>query len=126
MPSLPSLILLLTGVGFTGFGTAYALRPTAMAGLTDLTLPTATARADFMATYGGFQVGFGIFLIASARAEDWLRPGLCAAIAALAGFASVRSLGIWFGRGIRGTIWIGLVIEIAALVANAWALRHLS
>ena len=58
-------------MGFVGFGCAYALRPTRMAALTELTLPSPTARADFIATYGGFQIGFGVFLLASAGKASW-------------------------------------------------------
>lgn len=65
--SASSLILMLAGVGFIGFGVAYALWPARMAALTDLTLESPTARADFIATYGGFQTGFGL--------SSWPAPG---------------------------------------------------
>lgn len=116
-------VLLLTGVGFCGFGLAYALWPGRMASWTDLALPTATARADFMATYGGCQVGFGVFLLACAPTTAWLEPGLWAATAALAGLAGARGLGILLGHGrVRGTIWFGLGLELLGVLLNVWAL----
>lgn len=123
MPEIPRLVLLLTGAGFIGFGVAYALWPVPMGGLTDVAPATPTARVDFTATYGGFQIGFGFFLIACVRATGWLTPGLLAATAALTGFAVVRGAGALLSRGrVRGTIWIGLALELAGVALNAWAL----
>lgn len=124
IPLLEWLVLLLTGVGFLGFGAAYALWPSRMAAVTELALPTATARADFAATYGGFQLGFGGFLLICARSPVWVEPGLWAGAAALAGFAGVRTLAIVLERGRVGPpIWFGLGIELAGLGLNVWALR---
>jgi Domain of unknown function (DUF4345) len=123
--SVPWLVLLLAGIGFIGFGVAYALWPVRMAALTDLALPTPTARADFTATYGGFQLGFGVFLLVCTRDAGWLEPGLWAATAAVAGFASVRGLAILSSRGrVRRSIWFGLVLELVGVVLNAWALSQ--
>jgi hypothetical protein len=121
--SIPWLVLLLTGVGFVGFGVAYTLWPVHMAALTDLALPTPTARSDFTATYGGFQVGFGAFLLACTHDVAWLEPGLWAATAALAGFASVRGLALLWSRGrVRRSIWFGLGLELVGVALNTWAL----
>lgn len=123
MVSMPWLVVLLTGLGFIGFGIAYALWPDRMGALTDVAPSTPTAVADFTATYGGFQIGFGVFLLACTRTEGWLAPGLWSATAALAGFASVRALASLLRRGaVRGTIWFGLALELGALALNAWAL----
>ncbi len=120
---MPHLVLLLTGLGFCGFGLAYALRPAPMAALTDIPLPSPSARADFMATYGGCQVGFGLFLLACTRDPSWLVPGLWAATAVLAGLASARAVGILLGVGrVRATIWTGLAIELTGALLNGWAL----
>jgi hypothetical protein len=123
---VPSLILVATGIGFVLFGGAYALWPTPMARFTDVELPTSSARADFAATYGGFQLGFGCFLLICASTTGWIKPGLVAAAAALAGFAGVRSLGIVTKRGpLSRTIWIALGIELTGLALNLLAVRHM-
>ena len=120
------VVLIATGLGFCGFGLAYVLRPVRMAALTDLPLPTPSARADFMATYGGCQVGLGLFLLACAREQSWLAPGLLAGAAVLAGLACARGLGILVGAGrVRATIWGGLAIELTGALLNAWALGSL-
>lgn len=114
--SAQALVLVLTGAGFVGFGAAYALRPDRMAALTDLTLPSPTARADFVATYGGLQLGVGLFLLACARRAAWIEPGLWAVVAGLAGLASLRTLTILRHRGrVRSTIWLGLGLELLGL-----------
>lgn len=120
---MPWLILLLGGLGFLGFGIAYTLFPARMGDFTDVGPSTSTARADFMATYGGLQVGFGVFLLACARAADWLEPGLWAATACLTGLASVRTLGIALGRArVRWSIWFGLALETVGAGLSAWGL----
>ena len=122
----PALILILAGVGFIGFGVAYALWPGRMAALTDLSLTSPTAIADFVATYGGFQIGFGVFLLACAGRASWLEPGLWAAVAALTGFASLRLLAILrHGGGVRSSIWFGLGLELLGLALGAWGLIRL-
>lgn len=125
MVPLYAVILLLTGVGFLAFGAAYAFWPSRMATITDLVLPTPSARADFAATYGGFQLGFGTFLLVCARTPSWTEPGLWAATAALTGFATLRALGILWGRGrVHSAIWLGLGIEVAGLALNWWGLQQ--
>jgi hypothetical protein len=124
---LPSLVLILAAVGFIGFGAAYALRPDRMAALTDLTLPSPTARADFVATYGGFQVGFGVFLLACAADASWQKPGLWAVVAALGGFALFRAVAIVLHRGqVRPSLWFGLGLELCGLALAAAALGFLA
>jgi hypothetical protein len=121
--SLPELILLFAAAGFVGFGVAYLIRPDRMAALTDLSLPSATARADFLATYGGFQIGFGLFLLACAGDPQWVRPGLWATVAALGGFATVRtSTALRYGARVRRTIWLGLALEVLGVALGLWGL----
>ena len=125
MISAAVIVLALGGLGFIGFGLAYAIRPARMARLTDLTLASATARADFIATYGGFQIGFGVFLIACAWNDRWAEPGLWAMLAALTGFASLRALiAALHGGRVARTVWLGLGLELIGVALSAWALGH--
>ena len=127
MSAAPSIILQLGGLAFVGFGVACTLWPTRFAEPRDLALETPTARTDFLATYGGFQVGFGIFLIASSGSPAGTRVGLWAALAALVGFASFRTLGILLARGkVRRSMWLGLALELGGASAAAWGLAQYS
>jgi hypothetical protein len=124
--TIPRIVLWLSAAGFLGFGLAFALWPVPMAGITEIPLPTPTARIDYGATYGGFQLGFGIFLVICARRAGWLEPGLWAAAAALAGFASIRLLGVVLQDGPVATpIYVGLALELSGVGLNVWALRRL-
>jgi Domain of unknown function (DUF4345) len=126
MGSAPQIVLILAGLGFIGFGAAYTFWPARMARLTDIGVPTATARADFVATYGGFQIGFGIFLLACARNHGWLAAGLWAVVAALDGFASGRAATTLLHRGqVRRSIWFGLGLELSGLALSLWGLGQL-
>jgi hypothetical protein len=119
-------VLVLAGVGFVGFGAAYALRPRGMGALTDVSPMSPTAGADFVATYGGFQIGFGLFLLACARRPEWLEPGLWAVVAALGGFGALRALTILVHGGpVRRTIWLALGLEMAGAALSLWALGRL-
>src|ERR671910_2286574 len=126
MSSLSIAILFLTGIGFLGFGAAAALSPTRIAALTQLVLPTPSSRADFAATYGGFQLGFGAFLVACTQTQGWVEPGFWAAVAALSGFALIRILGILRAGGrVQSAIWIGLALEVSGAALNLWALQRM-
>jgi hypothetical protein len=114
-------VLWLLALGFAGFGAAYACWPTAMASLTDISLPSATARVDFMATYGGFQLGFAAFLGICAARPGWVRVGLLASGCALLGFAVLRLIGVLLNGGAVGaTIYAGLGLELLGAALAFW------
>jgi hypothetical protein len=97
-----------------------------MARVVEIPLPTPTARIDYAATYGGFELGFGVFLLVSARRRSWLAPGLWASASALAGFAVVRALGLVAAAGpATRVIFLALALEIIGCVLSVLALRRL-
>ncbi len=121
--ALPRLILWLTALGFVGFGAAFTFWTTPMAGIVEIALPTSTARVDFAATYGGFELGVGAFLIACARRRDWIEAGLWAGAATLAGFAVVRPITLLTVGGTVGVpIYLALALEVTGTALNVWAL----
>jgi hypothetical protein len=118
---LARAILWLLALGFASFGVAYSCWPVAMASLTDLSFPSATARVDFMATYGGFQLGFAVFLAWCAGRAQLIRVGLLAAGWALLGFATVRSVGILLNSGaVSLGLYGALAIEVAGAALALW------
>ncbi|HJS48315.1 MAG TPA: DUF4345 domain-containing protein [Gemmatimonadales bacterium] len=120
------VVLWIAGLMFIGFGVAFTLWPLPAARVVEIPLPTPTARIDFAATYGGFSLGFGAFLIMCARRTAWLQPGLIAVATALAGLGLVRTLGILAAAGPPlPIIFIGLGVELTGVAVSLLALRHL-
>lgn len=130
---IPYSVLAFTAASFLGFGCAFTFWPEAMAQVVEIGLPTATARVDLAATYGGFELGFAMFLLLCLRRRAWVEPGLYAGALALAGFAIVR-LGtlLLTGLPVRPAIYLALALEIAGVILNLWGLsilrrsRHLA
>jgi hypothetical protein len=123
--SLPRGILGLTALTFLGFGIASAFWPVPMASMVEIGLSSSTARVDFAATYGGFELGFGAFLLLCLRRRAWVETGLWAGALALGGFATVRLLTLLASEGpVRPVIHLALALEVAGVVLNAWALRE--
>lgn len=121
--SVPRAILGLTAIGFIGFGAAFTLWPEPMAGMTDLRLASATARVDFAATYGGFELGFGAFLLLCLRHPPWVEAGLWGGLLALVGFAAVRLLSLLVnGTPVDAVIFVALTLELSGVLLNGWAL----
>jgi hypothetical protein len=124
--SLPRAVLGLTGLAFLAFGAGFTLWPVPMGALVDIQLPSSTARIDFTATYGGFELGFGSFLLLCLRRPDWIEAGLLAGALALGGFAVVRLLSLLVSEmPVRSAIYVALVLEISGVLLNAWALKAL-
>ena len=122
---LARAVLALTGLGFMGFGLAYALWPLPMARLTQIPLLSPTARIDFAATYGGLQLGLGFFLLMCARRPTWMEPGLWAASASLGGLVLVRLLTLAaVGCEVTLSIAAGVALEGGAALLAGLALRQ--
>jgi hypothetical protein len=121
--SLARGVLWLTALTFVGLGAASAFLPLFMAGMVEIGLPSATARVDFAATYGGFELGFGAFLLICLR-RFWIEAGLWAGAVALTGFATVRLLTLVGSQAsVRPVIYLALALEVLGVVLNVWALR---
>jgi uncharacterized membrane protein len=122
--TLPRVVLGFTAAAFIGLGIAFTFWPGSLAGVVEMGVPTATARVDFAATYGGFELGFGVFLLLAFFRAAWTEAGLWAGMLALAGFAAVRTgTLIVSGSPVRPVIYIALGLELAGVLLNLWALN---
>lgn len=101
--------LVIAAVVFLTFGFGFLIAPVQWASIVDIVIPTPTARTDFRATYGGFEIGMGLFLGACAFRPEWLRPGLVALALVAAGFGAGRLAGILV-EGSAGPLMLGFVI----------------
>lgn len=90
----PRLVLGAAAVLFAGLGILFAVAPHWTAATVDIALPTNTATIDFIATYGGFQIGFGIFLFMCLARPERVRLGLLASGCGVAGFGVTRAIGL--------------------------------
>ena len=75
---------------FIAIGAMFVIAPVYWATVIDIALPTPMARTDLRATYGGFNLSFGLFLGLCTLRPDWIRPGLVGLGLALAGYAAGR------------------------------------
>jgi hypothetical protein len=120
----PRLVLAAAAVLFTGLGVLFAVAPHWTASTVDIALPTNTATIDFIATYGGFQIGFGIFLFLCLARPERVRLGLLASGCAVAGFGVSRALGLIVLGGARPILYGALAFEaVCATVAFVAARR---
>jgi hypothetical protein len=111
------------GLGFVAFGVAYLVDPHGMMELVGLQLTTATAAADVRAIYGGLQLAVGVFLLACARRDDWMLPGLLATSYVFSFVAGARIVGIARDRATDGVTLGALAVEISCAVIGAFAYR---
>lgn len=126
MPITRSL-LWSAAVIFVGIGIAFLFWPVPLGGMVEISLQSPTAWTDFLATYGGLQLGFGIFLVICARRPERTRVGLLAAGCALAGFAGGRIYGLATAAGAPKPIIYGyLALEVFGAAVAFWAARRSS
>ena len=117
--------LLVAALVFLTFGLGFLVVPVQWASVVDIVIPTATARTDFRATYGGFEIGMGLFLGACAMRADWVRLGLVALILVAAGFGVGRLVGI-LAEGTANALMLAFVIlEWAIALITVYVLRRL-
>ena len=113
-------ILGLGALVFISIGAMFLIAPVYWATVVDISLPTAMARTDLRATYGGFDLFFGLFLGLCTLRTDWIRPGLVALGLALAGFALGRLVGFALERTADSLMIWFCVLEAAGSALSLW------
>ena len=120
----PRIVLAAAAVLFAAFGIAFAAFPYRLAALVDIALPTSTATIDFIATYGGFEIGFAVFLFKCLARPERVRLGLLASGCAVAGFAIARAIALLVVGGAKPVIYGALAFEtVCATLAFVAAKR---
>lgn len=84
----------LNGLVFAVYGLVCVFAPSVPAGYAGLELPTASARTEVSAMYGGLQAGIGVLLAWSASAPQRVAAGLRIMALLLGSLAVGRAVGI--------------------------------
>ena len=122
--AIPRLVLATAAVLFAAFGIAFAAAPRRLAATVDLPLPTSTATADFVATYGGFEIGFAVFLFTCLARPERIRVGLLASGWAVTGFAVARGAAILVLGDVKPVLYYALAFETACAATAFLAARR--
>jgi uncharacterized membrane protein len=110
---------------FVVVGAGFLLIPKRYGDVLEISLPTPMARTDVRATYGGLELGFGIFLILCVVRREWMRPGLWALALTVGGFAAGRLVGFVAEGTINNFMLFFLVLELAVALLALFLLRRM-
>jgi hypothetical protein len=118
------LFLVIEGLVFAVIGGCTLLAPNAVAKLVEIVLPTPSATVDFMSLYGGFELGFGAFLVWCAVRKAYLPAGLLSLVFGLGAAAGARILGMATQGPVRPLFLQYLAFEIGSVVLAVLFLRY--
>lgn len=113
-------LLWLLGLALAGFGMLALLMPATLAGWVDIQLASGVARADFRATYGGFELGAALFLLLCAARADLTAIGLYAAGCIYTGFAAGRLIGILVDKPAGPLMLTVFAFEVTGAALAFW------
>ena len=106
------------------FGVVTVVAPVRLAATVDISLLTAIARIDFVATYGGSVIGVAAFLAYCALHPERVRLGLIATAVYYASYALPRGIGMLLAQSELGanayTLYTLLAIESSGAVIALW------
>ncbi len=103
--TFPRGVLLVSAATFAFFGAWAFVSPASQVEMLEIGVPTATARADTRAQYGGFTLGMGVFLFVCFARRDWTAPGLAASAICLSCFVAARVLAVAVDGPVAPTIF---------------------
>ncbi|MEM7256754.1 MAG: DUF4345 domain-containing protein [Pseudomonadota bacterium] len=105
-----TLFLRIIAAILLAFGAIYLLNPMLLAGRAEISAAPSGV-TDIRATYGGFQIGFAIFLFWACAAEDTIKPALVATMVTFASVGLARLFGVVVDGELSGFNQIGLAFE---------------
>ncbi len=119
------VVLALVGIVFAVIGIGFLAWPVGWAAAVEVQVPTPMARMDVRATYGGFCLAVGAWLLFAAWSASYTRAGLLSCALILAGFAFGRALGAVLEGALPRLMAAFLVIEVAGAVVTFLGWRAL-
>jgi hypothetical protein len=112
-------VLLVSACVFAFFGAWAVAFPASQVSLVEVEVPTATARADVRTQYGGFTLGFAVFLFVCFVRREWTAVGLLASTCALGGFALTRPMAALLDSPVSATIYSLALAEGSGAILSA-------
>ena len=120
------VLLGLSSLAFAGFGVGFVAAPQQLAEFfTDGAPIVPSAVTDMRATYGGLSLGLALFFGLCAARRQWIRPGLLAALLAVAGIGAARVIGMIADGDPNAFMFVFLATEIVSVGLIGFALRRL-
>lgn len=121
--SLTKSYLLVVGVLTILFGVIYLFVPATMTDPAGFGPLRGSALTDIRATYGGFQIGMGAFLLWAAGAEDRMRAGLILIALSIGSLFLSRALGVLMDGELSAFHMQGLAIESTLTAITLYLIR---
>lgn len=105
-----------------GFGIAYLLAPGPLTGPANFGSLAPAVATDVRATYGGFQIGMGAFLIWSSSSADRIRGGLLLTLLTMGLVLASRIIGVVLDGHLNEFYTSALIFEslLAAASFSVW------
>lgn len=117
-------VLVLGAVVFAGIGIGCVLFPAELLGAVDVRLPSAVARTEIRAFYGGLELGVAAFLVICAVRSDWVPLGLTALACLMSGMGGVRLVAALAAAREAWTQLPIALVELAGAALAVWSLRR--
>lgn len=125
MTSVTKLFIGFVAAMFAMFGVIYAVSPQLLAGLAGLQA-NASGLTDIRATYGGFQIGFAIYLTGLGLIRNNHRSALLAIILVVGCVCLCRLLGVVWEQSLSGFNTSGLVFEFVITASAIYLYRKVA
>ncbi len=116
--------LVFTAIVYAGIGIASWIAPYWVASGVQIELPTPTSVTDFRATYGGFCLAVGVWLLLCAKQQRHHVIGLWFQAISFVGFGGARLFGLLTEGGPQPMNWTLLSCEVAGLALALWCLSR--
>lgn len=119
------IYLYLMGLMSVVFGVAYLISPELFTDSMEFGVLAPAAMSDVRATYGGFQIGMGLFMFWCAGRDSRLYPGMLLTLLSVAGIAICRAIGMFVLDGsssnetLMGTLGLEVVLLVITVVLLA-------
>ena len=119
------IVLLISGLGFIGFGAWVLLDPIGAFQNMNLAMPDETPiRIELRSFYGGLEVGLGLFLLGCLSHPSRINTGLWLTVAAFGAIGLVRLAGMLAEGYASPTFWAALGAELGLAIAALIALKN--